>query len=119
MACAFDAASSLRESRTSLRTRGARGPQRRVRSDLAPSCAPVTPTSPFVALTHRNFRLLWFGQLVSQLGDWFNAVAIYALVLELTGGSATAVAIMMGVQLVPKSVVFTTKGVKSLNLYLE
>ena len=41
--------------------------------------------------TNRNFRLLYIGQTISQLGDWFNAVAVYALLLDLTG-SATAVA---------------------------
>ena len=31
-------------------------------------------------LTHnRNFRFLWYGQIVSQLGDWFNSVAMYTL----------------------------------------
>jgi len=50
--------------------------------------------------TNRNFRLLYIGQTVSQLGDWFNAVAVYALLLDLTG-SATAVAWMMVVQFLP------------------
>ena len=27
----------------------------------------------------------WVAQVVSQLGDWFNAVAVYALLLDLTG----------------------------------
>ena len=48
--------------------------------------------NPYRALIseNRNYRLLWFGQIVSQLGDWFNSVAVYALLLELTG-SATSV----------------------------
>ncbi len=50
------------------------------------------------------------GQVVSQLGDWFNAVAVYALLLELTG-SATAVAWMMVVQLLPVSVFGPAAGV--------
>ena len=49
---------------------------------------------------NRNFRLLYIGQTVSQLGDWFNAVAVFALLLDLTG-SATAVAWMMIVQFLP------------------
>ena len=50
----------------------------------------------FTALLTRNpqFRRLWIAQVVSQLGDWFNAVAVYALLLDLTG-SATLVAVMM------------------------
>ncbi|MBO6574105.1 MAG: MFS transporter [Rhodothermales bacterium] len=31
------------------------------------------------------FRRLWLGNIVSLLGDWFNTIALYALVLELTG----------------------------------
>lgn len=59
---------------------------------------------------NRNFRLLYIGQTVSQLGDWFNAVAIYALLLDLTG-SATAVAWMMIVQLLPVAIVGPMAGV--------
>lgn len=59
---------------------------------------------------NRNFRLLWFGQLVSQLGDWFNTVAVYALLYEITG-SATAVAGMMVVQFLPIAVVGPLAGV--------
>ena len=59
---------------------------------------------------NRNFRLLWFGQIVSQLGDWFNVVALYALLFELTG-SATAVAGMMVMQLLPVAIVGPVSGV--------
>jgi MFS family permease len=68
--------------------------------------------SPYVALlrSNRNFRLLFIGQTISQLGDWFNAVAVYALLLELTG-SATAVAWMLIVQFLPMAVVGPLAGV--------
>jgi len=59
---------------------------------------------------NRNFRCLWFGQIVSQLGDWFNVVALYALLFELTG-SATAVAGMMVMQLLPVALVGPISGV--------
>jgi len=59
---------------------------------------------------NRNFRLLWFGQIVSQLGDWFNVVALYALLFELTG-SATAVAGLMVMQLLPVALVGPVSGV--------
>jgi MFS family permease len=59
---------------------------------------------------NRSFRLLWLGQVVSQLGDWFNTVAVYALLLQLTG-SATAVAWMMVVQLLPIAVIGPAAGV--------
>jgi MFS family permease len=59
---------------------------------------------------NRNFRLLYIGQTISQLGDWFNAVAVYALLLDLTG-SATAVAWMMIVQFLPVAVFGPLAGV--------
>lgn len=39
------------------------------------------------ALVRRNvnFRRLWLGNLISLLGDWFNTIALYTLVTELTG----------------------------------
>jgi len=59
---------------------------------------------------NRNFRLLWLGQVVSQLGDWFNSVAMYALLFELTG-SAKVVAVLMVVQILPLALVGPTAGV--------
>lgn len=40
----------------------------------------------YITLTrdNRNFRFLWFGQIVSLLGDWFNLIASAALVTALT-----------------------------------
>jgi MFS family permease len=68
--------------------------------------------NPYVRLlrTNRNFRLLFAGQAISQLGDWFNAVAVYALLLDLTG-SATSVAGMMIVQFLPAAFVGPFAGV--------
>ncbi len=68
--------------------------------------------NPYLQLlrTNRNFRLLYIGQTVSQLGDWFNAVAVYALLLDLTG-SATAVAWMMVVQFLPIALFGPAAGV--------
>ena len=73
----------------------------------------MTPDAspPFAAVfRNRNFRLLWLGQVVSQLGDWFNSVALYALLFELTG-STTSVAIVMVMQLLPIALVGPTSGV--------
>ncbi len=68
--------------------------------------------NPYLSLlrANRNFRLLYIGQTISQLGDWFNAVAVFALLLDLTG-SATAVAWMMIVQFLPVAVVGPLAGV--------
>src|SRR5438309_2882895 len=60
--------------------------------------------------SNRNFRLVYIGQTISQLGDWFNAVAVYALLLDLTG-SATAVAWMMITQFLPIALVGPVAGV--------
>jgi MFS family permease len=58
---------------------------------------------------NRDFRLLWSGQIVSQLGDWFNYVALYALLFQLSG-SASSVALLMVMQLLPIAVVGPTAG---------
>ena len=41
----------------------------------------------YLALIRRNasFRRLWIGNVVSLFGDWFNTIALYSLILELTG----------------------------------
>jgi MFS family permease len=39
----------------------------------------------FLALRNRNFRLYYFGQLVSNTGNWLTNVALTLLVLEITG----------------------------------
>jgi len=38
----------------------------------------------FASLQHRNYRLLWFGTMVSSSGDWMDQVAFNWLVWELT-----------------------------------
>jgi MFS family permease len=73
---------------------------------------PATLVNPYFSLLrrNRNFRLLYIGQTISQLGDWFNTVAVYALLLDLTG-SATAVAWMLIVQMLPIALVGPLAGV--------
>jgi MFS family permease len=60
--------------------------------------------------TNRNFRLLWLAQIVSELGDWLYAVAIYSLILEVTG-SASAVAGAFVLQVLPQFFVAPAAGV--------
>jgi MFS family permease len=38
----------------------------------------------FIALRHRNYRLFFFGQMISQIGTWMQTTAQAWLVLELT-----------------------------------
>src|SRR5438067_13731145 len=41
----------------------------------------------FRALRHRNFRLLWVGQLISVVGTWMQSVAQGWLMHRLTGSA--------------------------------
>lgn len=50
--------------------------------------------------SNRDFRLLYFGTLISLGGDWFLTVALLDLVLQLTG-SATLASLMMLCQTLP------------------
>jgi MFS family permease len=59
---------------------------------------------------NRNFRLLWMAQIVSEMGDWLYAVAVYSLLLEFTG-SAKSVALAFVLQVLPQFFVAPTAGV--------
>jgi MFS family permease len=59
---------------------------------------------------NRDFRLLWTAQIISEIGDWLYAVAIYSLLLELTG-KASAVGIAVVLQLLPQVFAAPTAGV--------
>ncbi|MBI2759800.1 MAG: MFS transporter [Chloroflexi bacterium] len=41
----------------------------------------------FSSLQHRNYRLLWFGTLVSSSGDWMDQIALNWLIYDLTGSA--------------------------------
>src|SRR3954447_13447655 len=44
------------------------------------------PTSlPALLRQNRDYRNIWTGQIVSEIGDYFNAVAVLALIMEQTG----------------------------------
>lgn len=60
--------------------------------------------------TNRNFRLLWFAQIISEQGDWLYAVAVYSLLLEYTG-SAKYVAFAFVLQVLPQFFVSPAVGV--------
>lgn len=66
----------------------------------------------YVALLRRNpaFRRLWYSQVVSQLGDWFDSVALYALLYRLTG-SGQAVAVLLVAQFLPAAIIGPWAGV--------
>src|SRR6266852_8859552 len=59
---------------------------------------------------NRNFRRLWSAQVVSEIGDWFYTLAIYNLLLQLTG-RAGSVALALVLQVLPQTLVGPTAGV--------
>lgn len=66
----------------------------------------------YAELLRRNpgFRRLWLGQVVSQLGDWLDYVALLTLLLQLTG-SGTVVAGMLVARFLPTFVIGPLAGV--------
>jgi MFS family permease len=57
-----------------------------------------------------NFRRLWAAQIISEIGDWFYSLAIYHLLLELTG-RAGAVALALVLQVLPQTFIGPASGV--------
>ncbi len=51
--------------------------------------------------SNRSFRRLWWGQVVSELGNWFNFIAGLGLVRLVSNGDATATTIIVIARLVP------------------
>ena len=49
---------------------------------------------------NRSFRQLWLGQVVSQMGDWFDTIALYTIILNLTG-SGRDVGLLLVARFVP------------------
>jgi MFS family permease len=60
--------------------------------------------------SNRGFRLLWLGQVVSQMGDWFDTIAVYTIALQLTG-SSRSVALIMVARFLPSVVIGPLSGV--------
>lgn len=59
---------------------------------------------------NRNFRQLWLGQVVSQLGDWLDTIALYTIVLRLTG-SGRAVGFVLVARFLPTFIIGPLSGV--------
>jgi len=60
---------------------------------------------------NRDFRQVWLGQVVSQMGDWFDTIALYTIILKLTGGSGRAVGLLLVARFVPSFVFGSLSGV--------
>jgi len=59
---------------------------------------------------NRSFRLLWLGQVVSQLGDWFNTIALYTIIEQLTG-SGRDIGLLLVARFVPSFFLGPVSGV--------
>jgi len=59
---------------------------------------------------NRNFRRLWAAQIVSEIGDWFYSLAIYSLLLQVTG-QARSVALALVLQVIPQTLFGPLSGV--------
>jgi MFS family permease len=59
---------------------------------------------------NRNLRRLLTAQVVSEIGDWFYTLAIYNLLLQLTG-KAGSVALALVLQVLPQTFIGPTAGV--------
>jgi len=44
---------------------------------------------------NRNYRFTWSGQIVSEIGDHFNNVAVFALALANTGSGLVCAGILL------------------------
>ena len=53
--------------------------------------------NPFLALLRRNhnYRNTWIGQVVSEVGDHFNNIAVFSLALKLTGSGMVVTFVML------------------------
>jgi MFS family permease len=75
---------------------------------------PLETTRPagYVELLRGNFafRQLWLGQVVSQMGDWFDTIALYTIILNLTG-SGRAIGLLLVARFVPSFVFGSLSGV--------
>ena len=59
---------------------------------------------------NRSFRQLWLGQVVSQMGDWFDTIALYTIILSLTG-SGGDVGLLLVARFVPSFLCGPISGV--------
>jgi MFS family permease len=45
--------------------------------------------------TNRNYRYTWIGQVVSEIGDHFNNIAVFSLALQMTGSGMVVTGVML------------------------
>jgi len=59
---------------------------------------------------NRSFRQVWLGQVVSQMGDWFDTIALLTILLKLTG-SGRAVGLLLVARFLPSFLLGSLSGV--------
>ncbi len=84
-------------------------------TSLADSSGKTLETDPpagYLELLRGNhgFRQLWLGQVVSQLGDWFNTIALYTIILNLTG-SGRDIGLLLVARFLPSFIFGSLSGV--------
>ena len=67
--------------------------------------------SPFLVFRHRNFSLMWIGQLISTIGSALTSLAASIMVYQKTGGSALSVGLMLMATAAPSLLVGLVAGV--------
>jgi MFS family permease len=72
---------------------------------------PSKTASPFSVFRHRNFSLMWTGQLVETIGCALTSLAASILVYRETGGSALSVGLMLMATTAPSLLVGLVAGV--------
>jgi predicted MFS family arabinose efflux permease len=79
---------------------------------VAKKSPPTYETVGYIDLLRRNrsFRQLWLGQVVSQMGDWFDTIALYTIILTLTG-SGRDVGLLLVARFVPSFLFGPLSGV--------
>src|ERR1043165_2654252 len=79
---------------------------------VARKSPPTYETVGYIDLLRRNrsFRQLWLGQVVSQMGDWFDTIALYTIILNLTG-SGRDVGLLLVARFVPSFLFGPLSGV--------
>lgn len=65
---------------------------------------------PSILRRNLNYRRLWLAQVVSEMGDWFNQVAVFTVALHYTG-SAVAISYVLMSQTIPAVVIGPLAGV--------
>ncbi|MGE3805952.1 MAG: MFS transporter [Gemmataceae bacterium] len=64
-----------------------------------------SPSVGYLALLRRNaaYRRLWLGQVATQFGDWFDSIALYAILWRLTG-RAESIGLLFIAQYLPSTI---------------